>query len=201
MMLKSGYVACTYTALSERTGIPRTTVQHYFPNKDMLATQIMDKVSELATQKGNELAGDDGRPLVAMFLGGQVSHAMYYATPGMRQFMLDIASSRDLQHAVSPDYSKLFFHLDEMGDGEVNQRLQDNYHFANGGSFEIHYVCLKEGRLPEIARASRETFRIFARMMGVPSEECEEIVKSYSMDNETLLKIGAELVAIMESEE
>jgi hypothetical protein len=67
--------------------------------------------------------------------------------------------------------------------------------FDNGGVYEVHYKCIKDGRVPNIAFLNRRALETLAGIMGVSPEEFDDVVKRYSIDNDTLLKAGAELAA------
>ncbi|ACV22790.1 Uncharacterised protein [Slackia heliotrinireducens] len=195
IMLESGYVACTYTELAKLTGIPRTTVQHYLPEKNMIANEFMSCIAELCLQHGRMLAGEDQRPVVVYFLTGQTSHGLYYSTPGLRQFLLDVSASRDLQYAVTPDFYDWYLQMQDIEAPDVCDSVQDAMTFDNGGVYEVHYKCIKDGRVPNIAFLNRRALETLAGIMGVSSEEFDDVVKRYSIDNDTLLKAGAELAA------
>lgn len=192
IMLDQGYEAASYTTIAERTGIARTTVQHYFPRKEAFATGLMLRIEEVAHDRALQMAPEDEPPLVSYYLTSQIVYGIFYLTEGARKFLLDISTSRDLQHAAAPDYISEALDIFELN--KVDDQARFDLQYENGGIYEMHYLFLKEGKTPELSRLSRDFMHVLARLTGMTQKEYERMVDRYSLSNETLFEIGAELI-------
>lgn len=192
IMLEAGYEAASYTAIAERSSIARTTVQHYFPRKEEFATSLMTRIAAIAQERARTIAPEGESLLAVYYLTVQISYGVFYLTEGTRRFLFDLTVSRDLQHAAAPDYIKGAMEVLPLG--AISDRDLFDLQFAIGGIYEMHYLFLTRGETPELAALGKHFVRVLARVLEMGQQEYDRMIELYTLTNDELFAIGAELL-------
>lgn len=194
IMMTEGYDAMTYSELAKRTGLPRATAQYYFPKKELLAMGLMQAIANLASPLARRELGEHAHLVSIVYATAQIVVGLYYGTPGMRQFMLDISSSRKLQHAVSPDWSVWLREMAGMPNLSLTQEQQDDLAMVHGSVHEMHYVYLSEGRTPSFAKLTREATLTQAKVLGIKTREANKLLDAGTLSQERTQEIAKDLL-------
>lgn len=195
IMMNEGYEAMTYSELARQTGLPRGTVQYYFPKKEELAKDLMGTIADLATVRARQEYGEEAPDVTVMYATSQLVVGLYFSTPGLRQFMLDISTSRKLQHAVSPDWVEWMRQLSGKRNLAPTQKQIDAMSMANGAVYEMYYIYLSEGRTPVFAETTREGTLAQARALGLSTREAKHLMNEGTLTQERTQQIVEELLA------
>lgn len=193
-MLSEGYEAMTYSELARRTDLPRGTIQYYFPKKEELAKGLMGAIAYLATTRAQQELGEEASPVSVIFAAAQLAVGLYCSTTGLRQFILDISTSRKLQHAVSPDWIEWIRKLSGKDSLTPTQKQVDAMNLANGAVYEMYYIFLNEGRTPNYAEATREGTLAQAKALGYSTREAKQFMAQGELPQERTEQIVEELL-------
>lgn len=195
IILEHGFGAATYSELARRTGLPRTTIQHYVPQKEALATDFMQDIATLSLERAQSMVLDETHPIAMLYLAGQISHGVYYSVPGLRQLLLDVSTDRRLQNSVAPHYDIDQINLLGIDVSTIDATTRDDLSFALDGVYGVHFSCLTEGRVPDSAWLNRPVANAIARIIGLSDAERDEILEPYALEIDEYLAIGAEVSA------
>lgn len=176
LFFEKGFAATSYSDLAACSGISRPLVQRYVPHKNLLVQQCVQEIRTAAVRACDEAYPDTVHPLARLYLRGQVNIATYFACNGIRRFMVDVFSSRELtqqtivegfQWTVSetlPDRPEL------VGAAEPDVMIM-----AMGGLYELVYIYLVRGAKPDVSACTLPTVMTFSREFGIelPAEGLE----------------------------
>lgn len=201
IMMTRGYEAMTYSELAQKTGLPRGTVQYYFPKKEELAKSFMGTVAAVATQMAQKILGDNAPAVAVIYATAQIVVAFYYSTPGLRKFMLDISTDRRLQHAVSPDWNDWIREISGKDDLALAKGQIDTLSMATGAVHEMHYIYLSEGRTPLFAKLNREATLAQAKALGFSTREANAMLRQGTLTQEYAQQLAEELYSELQTTE
>ena len=144
LFMKQGYTATTYKQIAEAIGKERTTVQGFFPQKVLLATDFLNDLAigcETFARERGLLAAE---PVSSLLSIGQLYFAFLLKDSGMRRFTFDIISDRAITgESLSRNQSWVDAFLAEEA-VDVAQSMR-SFVLAMGGGYDLLYQAMKSG--------------------------------------------------------
>ncbi len=186
LFFEKGYTATTYQAIADRSGLQRTNVQYYFPNKTALALTMLE---ELLVASKKELERSDLRtedPLVNLFDIGQIFFGALLYKPESKTFTEEVFSDRYLTASIID----LDFHwgLDYL---RVDLSLRDpsfteDIIFYMGGFYEILFQSLVRGESFSVYNQLSKVMQTIFDHLGKTEEESQRILEQSRIPEETM---------------
>lgn len=141
LFMEQGYTKTTYREIGQACGRERSTVQSLFPEKSLLATDLLNRLiygcQEFSERNG--LVTDN--PIGALRVIGRLYFG-FLLSPIMRKFTVDVATDRSITSSsllFNEDWVKEFL---SIGDTDLD-RCMVSFVLAMGGGYEVAYQNLK----------------------------------------------------------
>lgn len=141
LFMEQGYTKTTYRSIAEACGRERSTVQSLFPEKSLLATDLLNRLV-YGCQKFSEengLASDN--PISSLKVIGRLYFGFLLSSV-MRRFTVDVAADRSITSSsllFNEDWVREFLSIE----GADLDRCMNSFVLAMGGGYEIVYQDLK----------------------------------------------------------
>lgn len=198
LFMKKGYASVSYADLSHKSRIAKSTVQHYFPTKDLLAIACMDALYDGARHIEENLTLADASSFARYYIRGQIYIAALFSGDEIERFIMDVLADRNLTHStIAHNFQQSFEYL--VANGEV--RLEetggdtpDDIIVEMGGLYELIYVCLRDARRFDIPVRIQPPMRVFARLYGISEAVCDLAFREHTLDESKLIEYGIESV-------
>jgi AcrR family transcriptional regulator len=164
LFLTNGYTATSYREIAAAVGRDRAIVQYHFPHKESLVVECLRRLIELIEGEiaahGFALRESPGYRVVI----AQIYFA-FLMMPGIRQFTLDVLSSRAITQEILVMESN--WNLDFLGVPEGAKREAfDQAIMAVGGAYDLMYRYLVTGEELDIRRLAAQTIAASAATPG-----------------------------------
>ena len=168
LFMEQGYTATTYADIAAAIGKERTTVQGFFPKKELLAMDF-----ENGVVLGNEQFARDegllqGEPVADFYVIGQLNISFHVKDKGMRRFTRDVLSDRALTMrtlAFNEEWVERF--MGAAADDRLE--LMANYAIAQGGGNELLFMRLAEGDTVDVFSLVSKIITAFTALEGIPA--------------------------------
>ena len=169
LFFERGFEATSYTDLAEASGVSRSLVQRYFSRKELLVGWCVSEIRRAAVEVCDEAYPQRVGPLERLYLRGQVSIATYFACDGIRRFMLDVFSNRELtQQTIFEGFRWTVLEVLPERPELLEANEPDELIMAMGGLYELVYLYLVRKQTPDVAVVTQPGVRIFAEVFGLP---------------------------------
>lgn len=174
LFFEKGFAATSYTDLAQASGVSRPLVQRYVSKKDQLVTWCVTEIRRAAVEACDEAYPQQVGPLARLYLRGQVNNATYFACDGIRRFMRDVFSSRELTRQTILEgfrwtVSQTLPERPELLDVDEPDELI----VAMGGLYELNYTYLVQGGMFDVAAMTLPSVVTFGKVFGVPVDAAE----------------------------
>ncbi len=101
---EKGYVNTSFTDIAKACGVERSIVQYYFPYKEILIIEFLDKCLRLIAEMAENLDGERFDVLGRQYFLGFVSFSFLVDSDKMQNLTMDIVASRQLTETMMPLY-------------------------------------------------------------------------------------------------
>lgn len=165
LFLQKGYNNTSYRDIATASDNKITLVQHYFPSKEMLIQEFLDKVLTLIEQFIIERALKSEDAFINLYLIGQIHFAFLLTDEEMKVLALDILSSRAITSkmlAFDEDWTFNYLKIES----NRKEELAQNTVMAVGGAYELGYKCLLKGTCMDVPSLMKKVMVIFMSGLG-----------------------------------
>lgn len=143
LLMECGVERTSFTLIADESGFGRSLVHYYYPKKDDLIFEFLERLFSAITVVAKRIPQFD-EPQYNLVRNGQVYFAFLLKDAGMRRFFLDLLSNRAVTNRIiqmNGDWS-----LPQLGLPTEGDLFCLRAHImANGGLFEFVYEQLSAG--------------------------------------------------------
>lgn len=167
LFMQQGYAATTYADIAAAVNRERTSVQGFFPKKELLAIDFMNSIVH-----GNEQFARDeglltGDPTADFYVIGQLNISFHVKDRGMRLFTQDALGDRSLMLGTltyNEEWVERFMDVP----GAKRTEVMENYMVAQGGGNELLYKLLASGASVDVHALVGKIIVAFNSLMDIP---------------------------------
>lgn len=177
---QNGYNKTSLSDIAKACGIEKTTVQYYFPYKDILIREFLDQcLREIATMT-EELDTQRFDAFGKAFFMGAVSFDFIANGKKMQKMSAEIIESRNLTSSFMPSY----FQWDQWLTKEAFD--EDANVMAIGAVYDLmhHYIC--NGKEIPTRKFVEKSYYIFTYFHGLSRKAAEQKLKDLALTDEEI---------------
>lgn len=177
---KNGYNATSLADIARACGIEKTKVQYYFPYKENLIREFLDRCLSLIADMTEELDKQRFDELGKAFYMGAVSFDFIANSKRMQKMSGDIIESRSLTSSFMPSY----FRFDQWLMKEPFN--EDANVMAIGAVYDLlyHYIC--NGKKIDSRKFVENSYFIFTSFHGMTRAEAARRLEKLSLTDEEI---------------
>lgn len=175
---EKGYVNTSFADIARECGVERTIVQYYFPYKDILIREFLDKCLKKVAEMAEELSEERFDAFGRAYFMGVASFEFIINCKKMEKMALDIIESRQLTSLIIP----LYCQWDKWLTGDDFQ--EDATIMAIGGAYELLYHYMKNGIEISSEFLAEKSYYVFTSWHGVSHERAKEKLLEYCITEE-----------------
>lgn len=191
---KKGYTDTSYADVARASGINRATVQHYFPKKELMASQNLVRLRGCAVERAGKEFPDAQEPFARLYLLGQIYIAALMSCAASRRFISGVLENRLLtDETINSDFEWSLEYVFDAAMREAGEGLRQDIVVAMGGLYELMFQCILRDAKMDISQRLRPVFRSFAELVPLDAQACERVLDSYAIDESRLVKLGLEV--------
>lgn len=184
---KNGYNKTSLSDIAKACDIEKTTLQYYFPYKEILIREFLDQCLTEIAEVTEKLDSTRFDAFGKAFFMGAVSFDFIVNSEKMKKMSMDIIESRSLTSSFMPSY----FHWDQWLNKEEFD--EDANVMAIGAVYDLiyHYLCNeKEINSRKFVEMS---YQIFTHFHGLSRKEAEEKLECLALTDEEIRKASKEV--------
>ena len=170
----------------------QTTVQCYFPQKDMFVVEFLIKLTSLAEQYVL-IHLNSGNKIINMYLISQIYFSFLLANDNMKALTLEIVSSRIITGKVikaNVAWNMVYFHPDE----NHKQAVSDITIMNMGGIYEFVYQYLNESKNFSVAWLMEKTLSNLMVAIGYEKNELSKLLSENVLSKQSIEEINTWLM-------
>ncbi len=143
LFFEKGYDATSYTEIARTSGMKKSLVQYYFPQKEIFLIKFFHWFFGKTIEYIQEYLPENSPKESIVFPLGQVFYSFLLKDKKAKLFTQDFLSHRDLtEQVITLDAEWLCNHL-EIGKKSTRKEALENSLFSMGGFYEFVYHKLK----------------------------------------------------------
>ena len=198
LFMKEGYEETSYKKIADSCNTSRPIIQYYFPKKEMLAIQFLERVLELTQGylEENKILRNDH--YIDLYLIIQVHFAFLLMNSDIKQFTQDFLASRKFTSNVAIMNSIWGLQFLKNPDKSNDKELFNNHLLILGGLFELIYYSLENKLNIDIQPYLLKTIIQYLTQLGPTHDEISSQLRPYMFDKKELDKICLHLLKRME---
>lgn len=175
LLLERGYKATSMADIAEAAGVSKSLVQKHFKRKDAFIEGLLEKLLDGIDAFLEERALRTDNYWSNLYLIGQLHYAFLLEDEGKTQLMMDIISDRELtEKMIELDVDWAFAYMHSFSE-EEREELMDNMSIAMGGTYELLYRMLRQGRPIDLAAFQRKSLSLTMYLQGMSQDEADEV--------------------------
>ncbi len=176
---EQGYRKTSYAQIAKACGLEKTHIQIHYPKKEIFVEQFLRDLLDASDRYVEENGIKTDNYLTNFFLVGQIYHAVLLSEPGLRLFTKDILSDRNCTECmVEVNRSWAASYVVPQG----GQADLTDITFCMGGSYEILYRDLAQGKKPDPVRLQTRIMTSYMLLQGLPQEAVKEMLPDITVD-------------------
>lgn len=181
LFAKQGYEKTTYLEIADASNNTRTRVQYYFPKKEFLAISFFEKLLDESAAYLSQNKKNTGNTFADLYLVGQIFYNFLLNTKNLKQFTLDIISSRALTEEILSFDEKWALDYMNINASTVSEEFSDEVCLGTGGFYELLYRNLKHNKKIDVAKQLGIVIVNLMVRMGYDSNDAKCILSKYEL--------------------
>lgn len=190
LLLNRGYAATSYQAIADEVGTTRALVQHYLPRKELLLRSFIEKLLAFFDEWVVSERGQIGL-WENLALTGQLYFSFLFYDRA-RDFAREFLSDRNASLAVI-DANKAYQHAKTAEEQEDERFLSDELVRIIGGSYEVVFLHLTEGRSLDPFQEALRIVVAYAELCGQEKEAITEQILPLAFNDQEIERALADL--------
>lgn len=192
LFLNKGYNKTSYKDIADNSANERTLIQYYFPKKELLIVDFLNKLLSFSEQHIIEKSLKSDNNFVNLYIIGQIHFSFLLMNDEMKILTLDIVSSRAITKEIvffNENWVFSFFNMSV----ELNKELSDDIVMIMGGAYELIYRYISKGQSLNVPHLLKKIMISFLTSMGYEKNVSGELLSSYALSEETLCEANSYL--------
>lgn len=194
LMMEKGFSRTSYTDIARASDCTRALVQYYFPKKDQLMVDFMQRALELGEQYACDHGLKTGSCFIDFYTTGYIHFSFLLRNAELLPLTRDMIATRDHSAVAIAEMTAWQRRYPEL-DGLDDETITDAVLLSVGGAYELIHHHLKQGRAIDIPRLLERTIHTFIVDLGLDPSEFAERHSQHLLDEETLACANAYLRA------
>lgn len=191
LFLQKGYKATSMADIAQLSGFSKSLVQKHFKKKEAFIVgfleALLNGIDESLTSRGLKTDNYWSN----LYLIGQLHYAFLLEDDGKRQLLMDIISNRQLTEAmIELDVNWAFQYMHSFSEDE-KEALLDNMAIAMGGTYELLYRMLGQGRAIDLATFQRTSLSLTMYLQGMSPEDADAVFGVQSLSEDDIAEVLA----------
>ncbi|AVK49344.1 hypothetical protein AXY43_15800 [Clostridium sp. MF28] len=192
LFLNKGYNKTSYKDIADNSSNERTLIQYYFPKKELLITDFLNKLLSLSEQYITEKSLKSDNNFINLYIIGQIHFSFLLMNDEMKTLTLDIVSNRAITKEIvffNENWVFSFFNLS----AELNKELSDDIVMIMGGTYELIYRYISKSESLNVPNLLKKIMLHFLTAMGHENSIYRELLSSHALSEETLCEANSYL--------
>ncbi len=181
LFLENGYHKTTYQTIAEASGNERTVVQLYFPKKDYLIIDFLNKLLDISIEYIDHDMPHAENSFVKLFCVGQIYFSFLMKNQNLT---LEVFSDRGITEKIlflNEDWTYNFLRMDPS---DKTVELTEDIIMYMGGAYELMYRNIVKGEAVNIPRLLKKVVVGFMTSLGYEPCESEKLLSPYHLTDE-----------------
>lgn len=168
LMMEKGFSRTSYTDIAEASGCTRALVQYYFPKKDRIIVEFIERVLELSEEYIVRRGMKTDSCFEDFYLTGYIHFYVLLNNESLLPLTRDIVSSRE-RSAITISEMERWQHRYPEFEGIDSARITDAILFSIGGAYELINHHLANGLPIDIPLLLDRAISTYAANLGMES--------------------------------
>ena len=196
LFMQKGYNKTTYKDIAEDSSNDRTLIQYYFPKKNLLIIDFLDKLLKLTENYILEKSLNSDNNYVNFYIIGQIHFSFLLKDEEMKILMLDIVSDRSItEEIIRLNENWVFSHM--HAEQKSKKDLSDNIVMVMGGAYELVYRYLTESNNIHIPYLLEKIMINFMTGLGYEYSISAQLLSSHALCDMQLREANSYLSVAM----
>lgn len=191
LFLQKGYNKTTYQKIADATDNERTIVQLYFPKKELLIIEFLNRLLVHSIQYIDNCFPPMENSFVKLYQIGQIYFAFLIQHPNLT---LEIFADRTITEKIlflNEDWAYAFLNMDAS---YKNENLTEDIVMSMGGAYELIYRNITKGDTINIPRLLRKVVVSFMSSLGHERNAAETLLAMHELNEQIFSQSNSRLI-------
>lgn len=191
LFIQKGYNKTTYQNIADASGNERTIVQLYFPKKELLIIEFLNRLLSLSIEYIDLCFPPMENRFVKLYQIGQIYFAFLIQHPHLT---LEVFADRTITEKIlflNEDWAYTFLNTEASCKSE---NLTEDIVMSMGGAYELIYRNITKGETTNIPRLLRKVVVSFMSSLGYERNDSETLLFKHELGEQTFAEVNSKFI-------